>query len=44
VVVPEAQDVLLGALPLEGMDLIVDPVRKTLAAPTAICRYTSSIK
>jgi clan AA aspartic protease len=31
VVVPEAQDVLLGALPLEGMDLIVDPVRKTLA-------------
>jgi clan AA aspartic protease len=31
VVVPEAQDVLLGALPLEGMDLIVDPVRKQLA-------------
>jgi hypothetical protein len=31
VVVPEAKDVLLGALPLEGMDLIVDPVRKHLA-------------
>ena len=31
VVVAEAQDVLLGALPLEGMDLIVDPVRKQLA-------------
>ncbi|MDR0452137.1 MAG: aspartyl protease family protein [Treponema sp.] len=30
-VVPEAQDVLLGALPLEAMDLIVDPVRKRLA-------------
>jgi clan AA aspartic protease len=31
VVVAEAKDVLLGALPLEGMDLIVDPVRKQLA-------------
>jgi clan AA aspartic protease len=31
IVVSEAQDVLLGALPLEGMDLIVDPVRKMLA-------------
>jgi hypothetical protein len=30
-VITEAQDVLLGALPLEGMDLIVDPVRKKLA-------------
>jgi clan AA aspartic protease len=30
VVVPEAQDVLLGALPLEAMDLIVDPVHKRL--------------
>jgi clan AA aspartic protease len=30
-VVPEAQDVLLGALPLEAMDLIVDPVHKRLA-------------
>jgi clan AA aspartic protease len=29
-VVPEAQDVLLGALPLEAMDLIVDPVHKRL--------------
>jgi clan AA aspartic protease len=29
-VVPDAQDVLLGALPLEAMDLIVDPVRKRL--------------
>jgi clan AA aspartic protease len=31
VVVADAQDILLGALPLEGMDLIVDPVRKQLA-------------
>ncbi|MDR0475137.1 MAG: aspartyl protease family protein [Treponema sp.] len=31
VVIPGAQEVLLGALPLEAMDLIVDPVRKTLA-------------
>ena len=31
VVVAEAKEVLLGALPLEGMDLIVDPVRKQLA-------------
>jgi len=30
VVVAEAKGVLLGALPLEGMDLIVDPVRKQL--------------
>jgi len=30
-VIPEAKDILLGALPLEGMDLIVDPVRKKLA-------------
>jgi predicted aspartyl protease len=31
VVVAGAKGVLLGALPLEGMDLIVDPVRKQLA-------------
>ena len=31
VVVPEANNILLGALPLEAMDLIVDPVRKQLA-------------
>jgi clan AA aspartic protease len=31
VVVAEAKDVLLGAMPLEGMDLIVDPVHKRLA-------------
>jgi hypothetical protein len=31
VVIPDAKDVLLGALPLEAMDLIVDPVRQTLA-------------
>jgi hypothetical protein len=31
VVIPYAKEVLLGALPLEAMDLIVDPVRKTLA-------------
>ena len=31
VVVAEGKDVLLGAMPLEGMDLIVDPVRKRLA-------------
>jgi clan AA aspartic protease len=30
-VVPEAKDVLLGALPLEAMDLIVDPVHGQLA-------------
>ena len=31
VVVAEAKEVLLGAMPLEGMDLIVDPVHKRLA-------------
>jgi clan AA aspartic protease len=31
VVVPDARDILLGALPLEAMDLIADPVRKQLA-------------
>jgi clan AA aspartic protease len=31
VVIPDAKEVLLGALPLEAMDLIVDPVRKILA-------------
>lgn len=31
VVIANAKKVLLGALPLEGMDLIVDPVRQTLA-------------
>ncbi|MDR1094925.1 MAG: hypothetical protein LBL31_00890 [Spirochaetaceae bacterium] len=31
VVVPDAVDVLLGALPLEGLDLIVDPVNQRLA-------------
>ena len=30
VVVADAKKVLLGALPLEGMDLIVDPVHQTL--------------
>ena len=30
VVVPNAKDILLGALPLEAMDLIVDPVRQQL--------------
>jgi clan AA aspartic protease len=30
-VVPDAKDVLLCALPLEAMDLIVDPVQKRLA-------------
>ena len=30
VVVPAANDILLGALPLEAMDLIVDPVRQQL--------------
>jgi len=29
-VVPNAPDILLGALPLEGMDLCVDPVNKRL--------------
>jgi hypothetical protein len=31
VVMPDANDVLLGALPLEGMDLYVDPVNQRLA-------------
>ena len=30
-VIAHAKEVLLGALALEGMDLIVDPVRQTLA-------------
>jgi clan AA aspartic protease len=30
VVLPEAKDILLGALPLEGMDLMVDPVNQRL--------------
>ena len=30
VVVPNAKRVLIGALPLEGMDLVVDPVHQTL--------------
>jgi len=31
IVIPNAKDILLGALPLEGMDLIVDPVHGKLA-------------
>jgi clan AA aspartic protease len=31
VVVPNAKDILLGALPLEAMDLYVDPVNRRLA-------------
>jgi hypothetical protein len=31
VVMPEASGILLGALPLEGMDLYVDPVNQRLA-------------
>ncbi|MDR1618102.1 MAG: hypothetical protein LBS06_03520 [Treponema sp.] len=31
VVTPDANDILLGALPLEGMDLYVDPVNQRLA-------------
>jgi hypothetical protein len=30
VVLPEAKNILLGALPLEGMDLMVDPVNQRL--------------
>jgi clan AA aspartic protease len=30
VVVPDAKDILLGALPLEAMDLMVDPVHERL--------------
>jgi clan AA aspartic protease len=30
-VMPNANDILLGALPLEGMDLYVDPVNQRLA-------------
>jgi len=29
-VLPSAKEVLLGAIPLEGMDLIVDPARQTV--------------
>jgi len=29
-VVPDAKDILLGALPLEAMDLMVDPVHQRL--------------
>jgi clan AA aspartic protease len=31
VVIPTANDILLGALPLEGLDLYVDPVNRRLA-------------
>jgi clan AA aspartic protease len=31
VVIPNASEILLGALPLEGMDLYVDPVNQRLA-------------
>ncbi|MDR1257566.1 MAG: hypothetical protein LBJ86_07460 [Spirochaetaceae bacterium] len=31
IVIPDATDVLLGALPLEGLDLYVDPVNQRLA-------------
>ena len=31
VVIPAASEILLGALPLEGMDLYVDPVNQRLA-------------
>ncbi|MDR2731452.1 MAG: aspartyl protease family protein [Treponema sp.] len=31
VVIPNAPDILLGAIPLEGMDLYVDPVNRHLA-------------
>jgi clan AA aspartic protease len=31
VVIPEAGEILLGAMPLEGMDLYVDPVNQRLA-------------
>jgi clan AA aspartic protease len=31
IVIPDAHEVLLGALPLEALDLVVDPVRKILA-------------
>jgi hypothetical protein len=31
VVTPNGNDILLGALPLEGMDLYVDPVNQRLA-------------
>jgi clan AA aspartic protease len=30
VVIPDAKDILLGALPLDGMDLMVDPVSQRL--------------
>ena len=30
IVLPSAKEVLLGAIPLEGMDLIVDPARQTV--------------
>jgi hypothetical protein len=45
-VVAETQDMLLGTLPLEGMDLIVDPVCKQLAGahgdqPLHVLHYAS---
>jgi clan AA aspartic protease len=30
-IIPDANDILLGALPLEGLDLYVDPVHQRLA-------------
>ena len=33
IVLPGANEVLLGAIPLEGMDVIVDPNKQTLSLP-----------
>ncbi len=33
IVLPGATDVLLGAIPLEGMDVIIDPQKQELALP-----------
>ena len=35
VVLPGATEVLLGAIPLEGMDVIIDPARQELTLPPA---------
>jgi hypothetical protein len=29
-VIPDAEEVLLGAIPLEGLDVIIDPLRERL--------------
>lgn len=45
VVLPGAEDVLLGAIPLEGLDVFIDPVRERLVVnPKSPGIATSQIK